>query len=260
MWGGRELNWKRDRCPVCGSLPAGDTVGSHNPKWVWDTCSSCGLYWIVELDPKQIPLFSTTDVEAHWELPDRPYDPKVQLIKNTLSGRRSPERFDGHIHRIRSIDVNHGVLLDLGCGDGNMLQCIRKNMEWDRLVGIDFISDLVLFAKQHWELPDIHWLDIREGVPDDIKGQCDLVAMSDVLEHVMIPGDLLSAAVDCLVEGGKIWASFADAASTPHFNPGEWQYWTDASIDHVCDKAGLRIIDASLAEASCLKWCTMEVK
>jgi len=162
------------------------------------------------------------------------------MIKNTLAGRRKPASHATHVTELASI-CSGGSLLDVGCGDGALLVRAQTHGPWQRRSGADYVCDLVLFARQYYGLENVRWLDIRDGIPPDWLDAFDVVALTDVMEHVGDPASLLEASKGCLAGGAKMYVTWASSEHTDPLNPGEWQYWGMDSIGQACCRAGLEL-------------------
>jgi 2-polyprenyl-3-methyl-5-hydroxy-6-metoxy-1,4-benzoquinol methylase len=90
-------------------------------------------------------------------------------------------------------------LLDVGCGNGDFLEK-AKDAGWDG-VGVDPDPNAVITAQGRG-------LDVREGLVDVINeesGDFDVVTLSQVIEHVHDPEELLSAVFRQLKSNGMLY-------------------------------------------------------
>ena len=96
----------------------------------------------------------------------------------------------------------HGVALDIGCGPGDFL-AVGQERGW-KVKGIEPSSVAAEHARTRG-------LDVDGGFfgPEVAKalGQFDLVHLSEVLEHVKRPKEILQAVVSCLKPGGILCVS-----------------------------------------------------
>jgi len=97
--------------------------------------------------------------------------------------RYSPAPF----HRRRLIlalaaEIDFGSVLDVGCGDAELLLALRRLRPHARLVGVDVADSVV--ARNRAAHPDMefHHLDVGTAC---LPLRCDLVVCSEVIEHVV---------------------------------------------------------------------------
>ncbi|MBI5164727.1 MAG: class I SAM-dependent methyltransferase [Magnetospirillum sp.] len=79
-------------------------------------------------------------------------------------------------------------VFDVGCGSGALAHALAER--GCRLVAIDFSSAKIDHARAHHAHPRIQWL-VGDATTAEI-GSCDVVVLSNVLEHVAERVDLLS--------------------------------------------------------------------
>jgi 2-polyprenyl-3-methyl-5-hydroxy-6-metoxy-1,4-benzoquinol methylase len=102
-------------------------------------------------------------------------------------------------------------LLDVGCGDGGMLDRLRHR-GWRDLHGVDVDAQAVSQARARGLLVK-HGTLIDQHYPD---GSFDVIAMSHVLEHVHDPVGLLKECRRVLRPGGRLLVATPNAQSWGH--------------------------------------------
>jgi 2-polyprenyl-3-methyl-5-hydroxy-6-metoxy-1,4-benzoquinol methylase len=80
-------------------------------------------------------------------------------------------------------------LVDLGCGNGSLLEELRRDHPALPLTGIDFSATQI--AVNAARAPSIHWhvvdLDHPEAVPGELRDRFDHVVASEIIEHLSQP-------------------------------------------------------------------------
>jgi len=137
-----------------------------------------------------------------------------------------------------------GRVLDVGCGTGFLLDHLARR-GWSG-VGIDLSPESVALAQERLEsLGAADRLSARVGSAyEPPEGPFDLIALTDVLEHLEQPRACLQALRDRLAPGGLVVVSTPNRRSLPgarrwlaeHGVPGirlnlapvdNWQSWVD---------------------------------
>ena len=100
-----------------------------------------------------------------------------------------------------------GVLLDYGCGSGNMLKA-ALGRGWNRAAGIEIGENArSILKKQNLEV----YADLKSA--EALRGQVDAVTMIQVLEHVVEPGPVLKDISEMLRPGGIFVVEVPNAGS-----------------------------------------------
>lgn len=127
--------------------------------------------------------------EARWP-PENVYGhtKKIRFFQNAIARHR--ERKNG--------DLN---VLDFGCGSGAAVSqyLITEGIQY---YGVDFHPPSLVYARQHFSAPGIHFL---EAVPADIV--FDVIVYSDLLEHLDDPVGILRQHARQLAPDGIILGS-----------------------------------------------------
>jgi SAM-dependent methyltransferase len=82
------------------------------------------------------------------------------------------------------------AVLDVGCGDGSVLSELARRRQWDRTTGVDVSQVAVELAQGQPGVTEVMRFD-GASLPF-ADGEFPLVLASHVLEHVEVPGTLLS--------------------------------------------------------------------
>ena len=135
--------------------------------------------------------------------------------------------------------AEEGALLDVGCGNGELLRTFGTMAPRWSLVGT--------------ELDDRHRSTVEgiEGVrafhtlsPDQVPGQFELITMVHVLEHVPEPRDFLKILADRLTPDGVIVAQVPDYGQNPFdlLVADHCTHFTLATIDALVRRAGYDVL------------------
>ncbi len=97
-------------------------------------------------------------------------------------------------------NAKKGVLVDLGCGEGDFLETTKERYGFEKGIGLDVSSFVMASArKQHPQL-EFHVCDAEFiPLPDQ---SADFVQSISVLEHVLNPGKVLREVARILKPGG----------------------------------------------------------
>lgn len=96
---------------------------------------------------------------------------------------------------LRRLQVH--VLLDYGCGDGELLNYIRENLSSVKLFGYDISKSMRNLSRQRFQD-----LSILDCINENIRYDC--ICLNLVLQDVDRPIDLLEELQAYLCEGGRI--------------------------------------------------------
>lgn len=115
---------------------------------------------------------------------------------------------------ISKLDLR-GRILDIGCGDGYLLNELSKRSE--EIYGLDISEEAIELAKSRFN-NSVHYLigdtQKSETLP---KLKFDLIICSEVLEHVKDDERSITNMCNLLIEGGKL------IVTTPH----RQEYWSE---------------------------------
>lgn len=173
------------QCFFCNS---NKSVASYYPKikfndknFEYRECKDCGLVYIDPvLNPQDLEkLYSLEYHDEFYFQPGKTYEKQEALLKKYKPG---------------------GKLLDYGCGDASFLRFFRnKNYT---LTGAEYNPALVDKLKEDY--PDIHFKSISSLLEEDNE-KYDIIHLGDVLEHLVNPGEIISALREKLLPGGVLF-------------------------------------------------------
>ncbi len=229
-----------ESCPICGEVDRTllyegltDKVFFCAPgQWSLYSCPTCGCTY---LDPRPTPATIAIAYSAyytHEEVNDVPKG-RLGLFKRRLRNGYLNARYQTHLRptwgmgrwiapflpQKRWVDegVRHlpttgkpGVLVDIGCGNGQFLRTALQ-LGWQAW-GVDLDPKAVETAQKtgatviQGAFPDT-------GLP---SGHFDIVTLSHVIEHVHDPLAALREAFRVLKPGGRIWLATPNLESFGH--------------------------------------------
>lgn len=98
----------------------------------------------------------------------------------------------------------HGDIIDIGCGQGFLLEKITKNYMVNSAVGIDISPKLCLISKAR--NPEATILNLSAEEIDNIfaDNSFDFVFLTEVLEHLLFPDIVLTKVSNILKPTGKL--------------------------------------------------------
>lgn len=162
-------------------------------------------------------------VESSEEL----YDYYGQLSDEDTAHRHSPENRAQQRKLLRELGLHTGGrrILDVGCGDGQLLQT-AKGQGWDP-VGIDISEPAVrLCRRQGLAAFKTDFFDSSL----DAK-RFDVIVMSELLEHVPSPQKFLKRAEELLEHGGVLYLTTPNFGSLARRTLGET--WSIVHPEHI---------------------------
>ena len=149
-----------------------------------------------------------------------------------------------------------GSVLDVGCGDGALLRCLRQTRPDLHLVGLD-----LQIAVHHKEA--LHGLRIEtiEAPLESaaLPGRFDLIVMNQLIEHLWDVRGCLERIAAALSPGGRLSVStpdldgrdrrwFSDSAWGGYYFPRHLNLFTRATLERLVRECGLEpVVHQSLA-------------
>lgn len=174
--------------------------------------------------------------------PSPPEDPRAPLQRTFLRPSKGDLAFlerQSLADALRDLaaQVQHGAILDLGCGIKPYQTLLAR--PGDRWVGVDHPASMAgsygaLTSAD--VLADGHHLPFREG-------EFDTVLCTQMLEHVADPAKVLSEAARVLRPGGILILT-APMVWPLHEEPFDFFRYTQHGLRHLLEQAGLEVVQA----------------
>jgi SAM-dependent methyltransferase len=127
------------------------------------------------------------------------------------------------------------TLLDVGCGNAELLRMIDHRWPGRRLAGVDISSAVV--AENERASPGMSFY-ARNIEREDLPGGFDVVVCSEVLEHLDDPAAAMTRLAKAVKPGGhviitvptgKVWPTERHFGHTRHPEPGDLTRWAGES-------------------------------
>lgn len=179
-----------------------------------DRCRSCGFVYLASWEQS---------LERSEEL----YDYYSQLSDEDLARRYSPENHARQQKLLKEFaDYTRGQrLLDVGCGDGQLLQTAKEE-GWDA-TGIDLSEAATLLC--HRRGLSASMTDFFDGSLDDQR--FDVITMCELIEHVPSPQRFLKRAEELLDDDGILYLTTPNFGSLARRMLGE--SWSTIHPEHI---------------------------
>ncbi len=205
--------WEDTACLLCGRddaeilTEAADPIPSAGPglRFAIVQCRRCGLnYTNPRPSPGTISRFYPSEYGPHLPHRGRRSNRMPSRFWSWILGRPCPER-----RGLLPLDPP-GRLLDFGCGSGSYLHRMAR-LGWT-VTGVDLAPEVIRAIHQ---TPKIQALSGTLPHPDLRPCSFEVVTMWQSLEHVHRPLQILRAAYELLVPGGKLIVAVPNYASLP---------------------------------------------
>lgn len=184
-------------CPLCDRT-SGTTVFTEHGSLGIRRCDGCSL------------LYTSPRVREPERVYWGEYESYVAEARLIFSGERSHHRDPNYLEELRLIERHRperGHLLDVGCNMGMLLRLARTR-GWET-VGVEPSPALHRIATEELAL-EVHNCFLAD-LPTALHDTFDVVALSDVFEHVTEPRALLGDASRLLKPDGLLYVKVPNA-------------------------------------------------
>lgn len=193
-----ELSWEEVPCDGCGNYESraiftGPDLMHHLPgQFTFVQCLHCGTY-------RQNPRLAWDSLRHYYPDTYTSYIPQVSEIHNPL--RRLDKRY-GSWKRMRAVERHQpgGLLLDVGCGTGLLLEEALRSGKWN-VTGIEPSKQAAVYVRQKLNIPVIQDTFSNAALPSEAF---DAIVFWNVLEHTYHPVEDLKKAYSALKPGGWV--------------------------------------------------------
>ncbi len=207
---------------------------------------------IVDINEQSVPLFSEYDLlkcdvcSLVFANPMKPgSDAFYELIFSQYPSSR-PHRWEwGQI--IKDIQVEEGMLLDVGCGNGDFLDLVRLSTNL-HVFGIDTSASRVAMCRERGMQAFQQTIDEPVFINSNPQ-QFSFVTMTHVLEHVANPINTMKSAQSILTSSGKIFVSVPYSPKVmeiiqydpKNLPPHHLTRWNQVSIEKLADQLCMKV-------------------
>jgi SAM-dependent methyltransferase len=234
-------------CPSCGSEERKRIYTEHGAVGI-SKCLACALVYTSPRiqSPEQI----------YWGDGDVYYEEARLIFEGSTPHHRDPN----YLQEIKTIErhKSKGRFLDVGCNYGMLLRIARQR-GW-QAVGVEPSPSLSKLATKHGF--QVYNCFLNE-LPETELAAFDVIALSDVFEHITEPIALLETAGRYLKSDGVLyvkvpnvkWSFFKQGAlglMGRHPSQGLWDayehvvHYSDVTLKAMLDKGGFRTVSMSL--------------
>jgi 2-polyprenyl-3-methyl-5-hydroxy-6-metoxy-1,4-benzoquinol methylase len=148
------------------------------------------------------------------------------------------------------INEKDNTILDVGCGEGIMLEKLTKRYPHKNIIGLDTIPENIQICSKFGlpvQLGDLYHLDFHNN-------SIDVVILMEVIEHLAAPDQAIKEIHKVLKPGGKLIIIFPNDAffliariltlkfKEAAFNPGHLKQWTHREIRKFLNNHNLDVI------------------
>lgn len=216
-----------ESCIVCGATGL-EVLDTHAAR-----CRSCGLLHNLEAEDVQY-----VD-EGGQAVPD---DAKMRW--RLVNARR-------RLALIRPFMKNHELLVDVGCGSGEML--LAGSDAGLEVIGFDTNRPLIRHIREAHMLPAVEGHFTAAGLPAALSDRPKVYTLSHVLEHLEAPLEVVSEVVSAMSPGDLLYIEVPLATGQSFQQQGYgWSLWqaehralyTPQALAAIGTRVGLETLDS----------------
>jgi SAM-dependent methyltransferase len=240
----RPLRFDPVACDLCRQTPTTPVVDLPGPSMLSDCrafgrplrkvrCAECGL--VRNAEP-----FAAGELSAHYresyQLASRGAAADSLFFTPTGPVPRSRVFADWIIHAIERTAVREPqTILEVGCGEGRLLERLAKRWRTSRVRGLDLSPRAVAAARAHGQ-------EVHVGGYHDAPGDADLIVAVAVIEHTPSLRDFLATLRTRLAPGGMLVCAqpCQDRGSSDIFIADHLFHFDSGHITRLAADVGLR--------------------
>lgn len=183
-------------CPLCGSDGRVEVYREHGALRV-SRCMQCALLYTS-------PRIKAPE-EVYWGDAEKYYEEGRLIFEGNAAHHRDPNYLE-ELRLIKRFKPT-GRFLDVGCSMGMLLRHVRR-MGWTG-VGVEPSPALARLASEKLGL-EVYNCFLHE-LPDRERASFDVIALSDVFEHICEPVEFLQQAARYLAPDGLLYIKVPNA-------------------------------------------------
>jgi 2-polyprenyl-3-methyl-5-hydroxy-6-metoxy-1,4-benzoquinol methylase len=202
-------------------------------------CSSCGIEFLdPQLNDAELKKLYSENYYRAWGIQGEQ--------ENEITKEMKIATFQLRLNLIRQF-ITKGRVLDVGCATGYFLEIAEKNGFLP--FGVEFSEYSSAIAKKKFGDKNIFFGTLEQC--DFENKSFDVIAMSDLIEHVRIPAQTLSKASALLKDGGIIMIMTPDTNTLSnklmgkrwtHYKLEHFFYFNRSSINYAAETCGLDVV------------------
>ena len=231
-----EIAIDRD-CVMCGADRAQASLCYFTKGLRIVTCGTCGMTYsqnVLNQEADRDRYINSNVPRFHQSIRENPVYGMMEAKKAAYLARR-----------LGSFSPDRGLLLDVGCSTGVLLDAAR-NDGW-MTHGIEANPDLAKVAREKGQEVTVGFFP--DALPPGLKP--DAITLLDVLEHAERPLDFLQLVSDCLPAGGRLLIQVPnfdslivrlEGGSNSTLDIGHWSYFTPNTLDAMLARTGFRAL------------------
>jgi len=227
------------KCSICGSYKIEKKFSQTANNAVFK-CTECGTEFLFpQLSDGELKLLYSENYYKAWGLQGE--------HENEATKKMKMATFSLSIKLIQKYRPN-GRLLDIGCATGYLLEV--ANQAGYETYGIEISEYSSTIAKKKFGDKNIFCGTLEEC--DFEKNFFDAITMTDLIEHVRNPQNVLNEAASLLKPGGILLITTPDDSTMsnklfgkkwPHYKTEHFFYLNHKSIKMLADKCGFNLLD-----------------
>ena len=213
-------------CPFCNSSHAHSTNYPRNvfngKEFSYVKCTDCGLVYLKEFpDEADYNVMYPSSYQGDGVETFIQSDPHVKLYGLRFS-------YGYQFDLIRKHVGDGASILDYGCGTGHfMANAVHNGFSCD---GAEFNPDYIKLLREH--LPRCQFYSIQDVLSDSFQGSYHVIRLSNVLEHLTAPGEVMKKLISHLKPGGIVIVegpiednfSLAESFRKLHYTIDKWLF------------------------------------
>jgi len=237
----KDIGWKPvEHCPVCKNLTTKNKIIKYSYQNIKSLiCAKCQCVYNDKVPIRPNPHYLSSNIE---DIERSSYEQKYDYRKK----RFGEERIKIIQRYVTNKPLEEARLLDVGCNTGFFLDVAKSYCK--QVEGIETSQPIAEYASKKHGVK-VHTVDILDFKPNY---HFDVVTMFDLIEHVSVPFEFLSAAKNLLNKDGVIlvftpnYSSLAfdvlGAKSNLYYPTDHLLFFSKSTVEYVAKKLGMDLL------------------